>query len=124
MKFTLHKNLTVVGMCGLAVRFEKGVPTYVPKELYNDVLAKGAVSETELEDDTPEGKKPVVDPEERKVIIFKAFEEIVVGGRREDFTGNGSPHNRVVSEKAGFAVDAKERDKLWTEFRQSQGGDS
>lgn len=117
MKFKLHKNLVVSSLLGHSVSFIKGELTHVPQEMYKDVLAVGAIPETELEEDEV---KPaiVMGPEERKELIFAAFTTLVEKNERESFTGNGAPHGKAVATITGFSVDAKERDTLWAEFRQ------
>jgi hypothetical protein len=60
----------------------------------------------------------VIDPAERKELVFAAFTTLVEKNERESFTGNGAPHAKYVAEIVGFSVDAKERDVLWAEFRQ------
>jgi len=117
MKFVLNRNKVVTSTLGHAIEFKKGEPTHVPKEMWNDVIAVGAVPEDEIEE-VIEKKAPVLTGEERKEMIFAAFTVLVEKNEREAFTGNGSPHIRAVADVTGFPVDAKERDTLWTEFRQ------
>ena len=117
MKFVLNRNKTITSILGHAIEFKKGEPTHVPKEMWNDVIAQGAVPEEEIEE-AVEKQAPVLTGPERKEMIFAAFTVLVEKNEREAFTGNGSPHIRAVADITGFAVDAKERDAMWTEFRQ------
>lgn len=121
--FVMHRNMTVASTMGHTIEFKKGEPTHVPKELWKDVQAVGAVPADELEDEVVQPKEEVLDPEDRKAMIFAAMEQVVTAGVRESFTGNGSPHAKVISEIVGFIVDAKERDTMWTEFRQANKAD-
>lgn len=123
VKFVLHRNLTVPSTMGHTIEFKKGEPTHVPKEMWKDVQAVGAVPEDELDNDEVKPPVIVIDPEDRKAMIFAAMKQIVEKGEREAFTGNGSPHAKVISEIAGFAIDAKERDAMWIEFRQANKAD-
>jgi hypothetical protein len=116
-RFKLHKTFTLVGTTGHAIAFTKGELTHVPKEMHADALAIGAVPEHELQEDVVR-HAPVLSADERKELIFAAYTTLVEKNAREAFTGNGSPHIKAVAEITGFAVDAKERDATWTEFRQ------
>lgn len=118
MKFKLHKNLIVTSLFGHSVEFKKNELTHVPKEMYQDVIAKGAIPETELEDEPVAPKTESMSADERKEIVFAAFTTLVEKNEREAFTGNGAPHNKAVATITGFSIDAKERDALWAEFRQ------
>lgn len=122
--FVLHRNLTVTSLMGHTIEFRKGVETHVPKESWKDVIAVGAVPADELEEEVEQTKEVVMDPEDRKALIMAAIQEIVLKGDRESFTGNGSPHAAVVSKIAGFDVNAKERDVVWTEYRQANQADA
>lgn len=123
MKFQLHKNHTLNSTMGHTIEFKKGERVYVPKEVWKEAVAIGAIPETELPEEVLHTKDEVLDPEDRKAMIFAAMEQVVLKGDRESFTGNGSPHAKVISEIVNFAVDAKERDLMWNEFRQSQKAD-
>ena len=120
MRFLLHKNKTVTSTLGHTIEFIKGELTHVPKEMWPAVIAVGAVPEDELPEDATPKKDVVLDASDRKTLIFAAFEQIVTKGDRDAFTGNGSPHAKVVSEVVNFTVDAKERDAAWAEFRQGK----
>lgn len=123
MKFVLHRTKTVSSTMGHTIEFVKGVPTHVPKEMWPAVTAVGAVPEDELPEDAIAKKDEVLDPQDRKAMIFAAFEQIVTKGDRDAFTGNGSPHAKIVSEIVNFTVDAKERDAAWSDFRQANKAD-
>lgn len=120
MKFTMQRDRVVASTTGHAVAFKKGVPTYVPPEMHSEVLEMGAEPETEIpETQKPAGAAPV-DPGERRALIAKAMEDIVLANNRDDFTAAGSPHNKAVSLKVGFQVDARERDKVWESLKQAE----
>lgn len=116
-KFMLPRNRTIASTCGLSIEFEKGKLQLVPPAMFAEVIAAGGVPENELtEEDLP--KKPD-SPDalaERKAAMFKAFEDMVARNVREEFTAGGMPHNKVLSEKLGWSVNAKERDAAWVEF--------
>lgn len=117
MRFQLNRNRVVTSLLGHSIEFKKGELVHVPKEMYQDVIAVGAIPETEIEE-VVEKKAPVLTGAERKEVVFQAFTALVEKNEREAFTGNGSPHIRAVADIAGFPIDAKERDVLWAEFRQ------
>lgn len=120
--FVLHRNHTVTSTMGHAIEFKKGQPTSVPREAFKDVQAVGAVPADELDEVELPKVEEVLDPEDRKAMIFAAMEQLVTKGDRESFTGSGSPHAKAVSELAGFTVNAEERDAMWLAFRQANAG--
>lgn len=117
MKFILNRNKTVVSVLGHAIEFKKGEATYVPKELWTEVQAIGAMPEDELPEEVRAATKEPLDPAERKVAIFGAFEQLVLGAKRESFAGTGVPHAKALAAQMGFTIDNKERDTLWQEFK-------
>lgn len=119
MNFTLNRDRTVVSTLGHSVEFKKGVPTYVPPELYAEVSAVGAMPEHELTEEEVKKTAPAepADPAEREAAVFAAFEGIMLRGRREDFTAGGAPHPKVLAQALGWTLHNKERDILWAKFR-------
>lgn len=116
-KFMLPRNRTIASTCGLSIEFKKGELTLVPPAMFAEVIAAGGVPENELDED--ELPKSTTTPDalaERKKAMFAAFEDIVARNVREEFTAGGMPHNKVLSEKLGWTVNAKERDAAWVEF--------
>lgn len=123
MRFVLHKNKTVTHTLGHSIEFKKGELVHVPKEMWDAVQAVGAIPESELPDDEIVKHDEPTDPNERKEQVFAAFAALVEKNERESFTGNGAPHGKAVANITGFAIDAKERDALWNEFRQLGAGE-
>ena len=119
MRFVMQRNRVVASVMGLSIEFEKGVPMFVPPYMYNEVIASGAVPETELTDDELKTGNPdePIDPVKRKAAIAEAFNLIVLRNIREEFTAGGIPHNAVLAKELGWSVAAKERDTLWAEFK-------
>lgn len=118
MNFILNRDRVVASLCGRSVEFKKGVPTYVPPAMHKDVIAIGAVPEDELPDD--EKKAPEMTAEERKAKITEAMKTMLAENKREDFTATGIPHNKALSTRVGFAVDARERDAVWGELNKAE----
>lgn len=117
MEFVLNRDKILSSTLGHTIEFKKGVKTHVPKELWAAAQGIGAIPAEELPEETkPESKEPL-DPIERKAVIFKTFESLVLGAKREDFTGNGAPHAKALLREMGFSIDNKERDILWQEFK-------
>ncbi|MDQ8046831.1 MAG: hypothetical protein REI11_19665 [Patulibacter sp.] len=114
MKFTMMRDRVVASTFGHAVGFKKGVATHVPPSMYEEVQAAGAIPEDELPE--PTSKSPELTSEDRKLLLQAALEDIVKRNDSKDFTAGGMPHVKVVSEKAGFSVDADERDAAWAAF--------
>lgn len=120
MKFVLHRNFVLASTMGHAVRFEKGVPQEVPKNLWPEVIAIGGIAENEAAyEQEKKGPEAPNDPAERQAMIIAAFETMLSKSDREDFTAGGAPHLKTVSKLAGFSVQNKERDEAWTVFRQA-----
>lgn len=119
MKFVMQRNRVVASVMGLAIEFEKGVPVSVPPYMYNEVIAAGAVPESELSDDELKTGNPdePIDPAKRKAAVIDAFNLIVLRNVREEFTAGGMPHQSVLAKELGWSVSAKERDVLWAEFK-------
>ena len=117
MKFILNRNRAVVSAFGHTVSFVKGQPTHVPPEMYAEVIAAGAVPETELtEQELPKPDYPT-DPGERELLLFAAFESLVLRNDSADFTAGGMPRDSVLEKAVGFKVSAKERETAWTNFK-------
>lgn len=118
MNFVMHRNYTLASVYGHTIRFDKGVPTHVPPEVYKEAMSVGAVPEDEIaEDPKPEGKVEPVDPEARKAEIFAAFEQLALRASRDDFTAGGTPRDKALEGILGWKIANKERDMLWIEFK-------
>ena len=126
-QFVLNRNLTIRSLTGHSVAFQKGVPTYVPREMYREVISVGA---ERVDGDQAEGmSEPSAPPPEptgaeREELVFEAFNEIVNKNAREDFTAQGAPHVKAIRTLVGFAVDNKERDTLWAKYRIAKAEES
>ena len=122
MKFTLNRDRVHASVLGLSVEFKKGVPTYVPPEVYNDVIAVGAVPEEELpEVDPAKASNEPNDPTERRAAVYEAFEAITLRNSREDFAASGSPNAKVLNDALGWPLSAKERASFWAQFKAEKG---
>lgn len=118
MEFTMMRDKVVVGLVGHAVEFKKGVPTYVVPQMWDTVIAAGAVPNEEL----PQPEAPKVDVLqgiEREQAIVEAMKKMVLRAQREDFNAKGYPQPAVISQLVGFPVDAKERDRVWQVLQQA-----
>lgn len=120
MKFVLNRNRTLATTMGHTIEFRKGEPTHVPPECYHEAIAIGAISESEIEEDTkPQHGRPV-DPTAVKVAVFDAFEKLVLKNDSKDFTAAGLPHPKALERILGWRIEAGERDTLWAEFNQRE----
>lgn len=113
MRFVMLKNRVVGGTSGHFIRFVKGEPTEVPREMWAEVQAAGAVPEDELPDDEPVAAKVVHDPIERQNKFFEAFKLLLARNERGDFTASGLPNSKVLEKIVGFQVMNHERDAMW-----------
>lgn len=118
MKFVLNRNHQLSSTLGHTIDFIKGEPVHVPPSMWTNALSIGAVPEEELPQTTVAQTKEPSDPVVRKAAIFEAFEQLILGAKRESFTGTGVPHAKALTAQQGFVIDNKERDALWQEFRQ------
>lgn len=112
MKYTMHRDLTVVSKFGRAIAFKKGELTHVPDMCAAEVQAQGGVPEHVL--DEPEASV-LKEPQgtKRAAVLASAIKDMVLGGKREDFTASGAPQVAGLSQRVGFTVDTKERDAAW-----------
>lgn len=120
MNFVLAKDMRVVSIFGHTIEFKKDVPTHVPPEAWKEVQAVGAIPEDALPEAAPSNSREPKDPADREAAIMAAFDAIALAGNRNDFSGNGMPSGGAVLEFAGFRIEPKERDMLWTKFVQNK----
>lgn len=121
MKFKLHRTLTVPTTKGHVIDFVKGELTYVPPEAYDDVIAVGAIPESELPEDEKSTTDEPTDPAERQAAVFAAFEAIVLKGAREDFAASGAPGGKAVNSVLGWGLPSQERLRYWNAFVEARG---
>ena len=119
-EYVLNRNYTRRSTMGFTVVFEKGTPVYVPQMIEKEVLAFGA--------ERVDGEKPdVLEPEvqveappvgdDRQVMLFAAFDEIVARNNSKEFTGSGTPNLKVVEKIVKFDVDKDELVEAWQKYR-------
>ena len=119
MKFVFHRNKTIASVMGLSIAFQKGVPQAVPTYMIQEVIAAGGVPESEMTDDEvlATTSKEITDPVAREAALFAVFEDMVLRNVREEFTAGGAPHTAVITQKLGWAIQAKERDTAFAKFK-------
>lgn len=129
MKFVFLRDRVVASTSGHTIGFQKGVPQYVPPEARKDVYAAGGMPEDEAfnpDEDADKNKQlevtEPVDPAEREAAVFAAFEKLVLGGKREDFTANGLPSNKALKAALGWDLPVRDRDLFWQQFQQKGAG--
>lgn len=123
MRFIMLKDRVVGGITGHFIRFKKGEPTEVPREMWADVQAAGAVPESDLPDDEPAAVKQIHDPLERQRVFFETFEMLENRNERGDFTASGLPNSKVIEKVLGFQVVNNERDAMWDKYLASKRGE-
>ncbi len=123
----LNRNFTLATTKGHVIQFVKGVPTAVPKSVYNDAIAIGAqppdgtapdIKDEEEKSDVPQ------DPAERNPLIYAAILKLVKRNERESFTAAGSPTVDAVSHELGFKVAAREIAGQWQAYHDAQADKS
>lgn len=119
----LNRNFTLATTKGHVIEFKKGVPTNVPKAVYQEALSIGAQppdgNEPVVEDDRKKDAAPQ-DPAERNPLILAAIEAIIERNEREDFTAAGSPTVDAVSKEVGFKVSAREIAGQWQAYHEKK----
>lgn len=123
MRFVMIKDRVVGGTNGHFIRFVKNVPAEVPREMWSEVQAAGAVPESELPDDEPVATKVTHDPVERQELFFGAFAKLEDRNDRGDFTASGLPNSKVIEKMVGFQVVNHERDAMWEKYLDSKHGE-
>jgi hypothetical protein len=108
-EFVLNRTYVLAGK-GYMIRFEKGVPTYVPPDMANEAVAIGA--------ECLDGPIDVLGPEEvpeeqlsasdRSALLYKAFDTLIARNERDDFGGDGKPTVAAVKAVVGFSITKKE----------------
>lgn len=119
MLFVTQRDKVVGSTAGYFIRFEKGKPTFVPKCLWEEVQAAGAVPVDTLPSEEAAPEFEVRDPSERKALFYKAFSTLVERNERGDFTASGLPNSKTLEKILGFQVINKERDDLWSSYLES-----
>ncbi len=122
MNYIAPRNMTVASVSGRSVTFVKGVPTYAPDQMHAELIQCGVVPAEEIPEPPDDGspKEPTLPPE-REAALFKAFEAIILRGKREDFTAVGVPHNAVLVKQLGWTqISNKERDAAWQKLQASK----
>ena len=121
MNYIAPRKMTVSSTSGRSQCFEKGVPTWAPPQMHAELIALGVVPEDDIDEDEDKGgvKEPTLAPE-REAALFKTFEAMVLKGKREEFTGVGTPHLAAITTYLGWSVAAKERDTTWAKFQQER----
>jgi hypothetical protein len=123
MRFIMLKDRVVGGTTGHFIRFVKNQPTEVPREMWAEVQAAGAVPESELPDDEDKAVKVTHDPVERQRLYFDAFAALETRNERGDFTASGLPNSKVLEKMVGFQVVNNERDAMWEKYLADKRGE-
>jgi len=121
MKFIMLRDRVVASTLGHSIRFAKGVPTFVPPEMYTEVIAAGGAPEEEIPEDQmpPKSNEPQA-ADEREMEMFIAFETIVTQNKREDFTAGGNPRPDAMARELGWTVGAKEIALAYQKFKMKE----
>jgi hypothetical protein len=123
VKFITNRDKVLSSVLGHTIEFKKDVPTFVPKELWAEVQAIGAIPEEDLPETVKAETAEPDDPTSRKKLIFDGFKALVEGAQRESFSAVGTPHVKAIAAQIGFVLEAKERDALWQEFKAQDSGE-
>jgi hypothetical protein len=120
--FVLNRDYVLRTLSGLSVRFVKGEPVFVPPTIQADAVAIGAVCVDGEVDVLPkeEDEEAPLTPDELKILMFAAFDQLVKRDGRGDFTGNGLPSMKAVEQIVGRNLDRADVTDAWREYQQSK----
>lgn len=117
--FVLNRDLLIHGGAGNSVQFKKGVPTFVPRDMWPVVMQKGAVPEDGKPitpvDEEPQAKR--ISAEDRMERIKAAVIELIAENDANKFGANNRPRVAAVKDVVGFSVDRKDIDTVWELIR-------
>ena len=120
--YTLNRDYTLRTVDGV-ISFTKGEPTWVTQAMVRHAVSIGAEPKG---GDKPElinsavSTKPALSHDERRTMIFLAFEQIESVNDTKDFTGAGVPTVKAVEKLTEFDVDRVEITEAWAEYRASK----
>jgi hypothetical protein len=124
---TMARDRVVSTLSGHVIRFTKDDPTLVPPAAVAECMQKGAIPfdgeeipDSDDENHIPQAPGSSLDPASRKQAIVDAINKLVARDQRGDFDASGKPAAKMVSQLAGFHVDAKERNAVWAEMQGEQ----
>ncbi|MGB3881999.1 MAG: hypothetical protein WA955_15625 [Diaphorobacter nitroreducens] len=83
----------------------------VPLVFRREALSRGAVVPGEQIDPSATGNPGFV----REEAIRGALNDMLDGGKEDDFTADGKPNLRKLNTRLGFQVSREEVDKIWDE---------
>lgn len=119
MKMIMNRNITVSSLSGHAIRFQRGVPVWVPPMMVEECMSKGALPADGEE--LPETKEKVEVPapmgQARKDAFLRVFDSLVLKNDRNSFTAAGTPKVPVVRKALDFDFDVQELQTLWTQYQ-------
>lgn len=121
----LNRKHTLSTLSGHVIRFEKGVPVYVPPTIVEQALSIGAEPVDE------DGKKEIGDELQRKEEkprpevpagavrrgkVKEVLEGIMARNERDDFAASGRPKLTSVNSQLTFKATASEVEEIWNEL--------
>lgn len=121
MMMVLGRKHVLATTKGHMIRFEKGLPVFVPEICVPDAVAIGASpAEGETAPDLIPNDAVVnvgpVDPTERAKELQAAIEKLVRANSRKDFTAAGLPSVEAMARVLGYDVPASERNTAWQAY--------
>jgi hypothetical protein len=118
MDYIAPRDMTVSSTSGRSVEFVKGVPTYAPHQMHDELINKGVVPAEDLPEVVVDDNAEPAVGAEREAALFGAIEKVMLRNKRGDFAGTGAPHAAVLAKELGWSsLDAKERDAAWSKFQ-------
>jgi hypothetical protein len=119
MKLVMNRNITVTGLSGHSIRYEKGVPQYTPPPLIELAMSKGGVPEDGemLPEVVEEAPPPAPVGLGRKEQLFQIFDELVAENTRAKFSAGGVPKIGPVRDMFNHELDTRELKATWKEWQ-------
>ena len=119
--YVLNRNYLLLSKLGHSIGFVKGMPTWVPPEVVPQAQAIGAepADGGEKLDVLGQEKAPEIHLglDDRKKIIFDAFDKIVQVNDPKEFIGSGVPSTKAIERRTTLQTDRVELARLWADYR-------
>lgn len=111
----LNRDHVMRTMKGHHVGFKKDVPVPVPKIVYGEAIAIGAIradgNNANVIEET--ALKPPMTNEDRAELLTEAIKSLMEKNERDDFTTTGQPTVAAVLRETGEKFDVKEVGAAW-----------
>lgn len=103
-EFIANRDVRLSSLTGHIVNFKKDTPIQIPESIVSEALAIGIV---EVGTGVPKDK-PIIEGDVREAAIEDAIRQLIALNNESNFTRDGTPKVKSVSELTGFDVTKEE----------------